>query len=346
MHSFLADPDGEPLLIEELRRVCSGGRHEAIGPGLVSSNIPLQAEPLPTLVFSRQFLPNATMRNAPSISAWSQLLLGSLIDSLPEGSPWQLQIMPHYGTGEAGTNRCRLIGKSLRELLQRKRRTLLRNLKVEPARFTPEHSVVQLLLLAPDRGLLSVAICPQPFNFRRLLSPFPKGEIAPASDKAAPSRAFAKLLEAEQRLGFGIAPGESCADLGASPGSWSYVALNRGAHVIAVDRAPLRADLMGHPRLVFHKGDAFKFQPEQPVDWLLCDVIASPDRSIELILKWLGNRSARKFVVTIKFKGREQYGILEELKHALSELCAEFFLMRLCANKNEVCAFGTTELCG
>jgi 23S rRNA (cytidine2498-2'-O)-methyltransferase len=76
-----------------------------------------------------------------------------------------------------------------------------------------------------------------PFVFRSLLSPYPKGEIPVASDKAAPSRAFSKLLEAEQRLGCRIRPGETCVDLGASPGSWSYVALNRGARVIAVDRA-------------------------------------------------------------------------------------------------------------
>ena len=185
-----------------------------------------------------------------------------------------------------------------------------------------------------------MAPAPLPFALRRIVSPFPKGEIPIASDKAAPSRAFAKLVEAELRLGRRIAAGETCVDLGASPGSWSYVALNRGARVIAVDRAPLRADLMRHPSLVFRKGDAFSFKPDTPVDWLLCDVIAAPERSIGLLMDWLRERRARRFVVTIKFKGREDYPKLEQLKHALPALCGECFLTRLCANKNEACAFG------
>ena len=45
-------------------------------------------------------------------------------------------------------------------------------------------------------------------------------------------------------------------------------------------------------------------------------------------------------MVTIKFKGHEDYARLEQLKNALAAQCGEFFLMRLSANKNEACAFG------
>jgi 23S rRNA (cytidine2498-2'-O)-methyltransferase len=228
----------------------------------------------------------------------------------------------------------------LRELFQRKRRGLLRAWQEQLAPFTPETSLVQLVLVSPERGFLSIAPAPGPFHFRRVVSPIPMGDIPIAIDKAAPSRAFTKLVEAEQRLGRRIAPGESCVDLGASPGSWSYVALQRGAKVVAVDRAPLRADLMRNARLTFRQGDAFTFRPEAPVDWLLCDVIATPERSIELLLRWLREGWARRFVVTIKFKGQEDYARLDDLKHALAAQRGEFFLTRLCANKNEACAFG------
>jgi 23S rRNA (cytidine2498-2'-O)-methyltransferase len=150
-------------------------------------------------------------------------------------------------------------------------------------------------------------------------------------------------LEAEVRLGRRILSGETCVDLGASPGSWSYVALQRGARVIAVDRAPLRADLMGNPRLRFLRGDAFSFTPDGPVDWLLCDVIAAPERSIELLVNWLKHRWTQRFVVTIKFKGHDDYPKLERLKHALTAQCEDFRLTRLCANKNEACAFGVAR---
>jgi 23S rRNA (cytidine2498-2'-O)-methyltransferase len=75
----------------------------------------------------------------------------------------------------------------------------------------------------------------------------------------------------------------------------------------------------------------------------LCDVIAAPERSIGLLIDWLRERRARRFVVTIKFKGRADYAKLEQLKRALPPLCGEFFLTRLCANKNEACAFGEAK---
>lgn len=118
---------------------------------------------------------------------------------------------------------------------------------------------MQLLLTEPGRGFLSVTQAPGPFEQRAVMTPFCLGEVPVASDHAAPSRAFAKLVEAEQRLGIAITRGELCVDLGASPGSWTYVALERGARVIAVDRSPLRTDLHRHPGLRFHEGDAFRF---------------------------------------------------------------------------------------
>jgi 23S rRNA (cytidine2498-2'-O)-methyltransferase len=99
---------------------------------------------------------------------------------------------------------------------------------------------------------------------------------------------------------------------------------------------------MRHPLLTFHRGDAFTFTPPRPVDWLLCDVIAAPDRSIDLVLEWCRKRLCRHFVVTIKFKGTAEYPVLERLKAELAPLTSDFTLTRLCANKNEVCVMGST----
>jgi len=340
MHVLLSAEDCERFLLEELRRSNPGGRHEAGRDGLSFTELKLQPEAHPTFVFARQLLPNVEEHQADSVSIWIGRVVGLIAADLPENQPWLLHVVSDYRSAPAGQNRCRLIREGVREWLQRKRRRLLRFLQTEPSAFSPAHSLVQVLLTSPDHGYISVAPAPLPFELRRIVSPFPKGEIPTASDKAAPSRAFAKLVEAEQCLGRRIAPGETCVDLGAAPGSWSYVALHRGARVIAVDRAPLRADLMRHRSLVFRKGDAFAYKPEAPVDWLLCDVIAAPERSIGLLMDWLRERRSRRFVVTIKFKGREDYAKLEPLKHALPRLCDEYFLTRLCANKNEACAFG------
>jgi 23S rRNA (cytidine2498-2'-O)-methyltransferase len=330
---------------------------------------------LPHLAFARQFLPQARLVRAESIRAWANELFQAVAGILPDDKPWSLHLEPHYGaptayrmgarawysTGrasrpgepkkphsppapqvgaEAGRHRCQLIREAVMDMLRQKRRHLLRQLRGEPAPFTADEALVQLLLTAPGEGFLSVAAAPAPFEQRHLISPFPKGEVPVASDPTAPSRAFAKLEEAELRLGRAIQAGETCVDLGASPGSWTYVALKRGAQVLAVDRSPLREDLMRDPHVQFHPGDAFRFQPPRPVDWLLCDVIAAPERTAELLLEWLRRAWCRYFVVTVKLKDTPGSEGLTRLKQELPSLTRELYLTRLCANKKEVCAFG------
>lgn len=242
---------------------------------------------------------------------------------------------------EAGRQRARLVREATIELLQKRRRQLRRQLRPAPSPFTPVDALVQCFLTTPETAWLSVAPAPLPFQQRHLLSPFPAGDVPVASDKAAPSRAFAKLVEAELRLGRAIRPGETCVDLGAAPGSWTYVAARRGARVTAVDRSPLRADLQSDPRVDFRSGDAFRFTPDQPVDWLLCDVIAAADRSAALLLEWLRRGWCRHFVVTLKTGDAAGVEALARVKRELPPLAGDAFLTRLCANKKEVCAFGS-----
>jgi len=340
MHGLECDEGSEQFLMEELGRAFPNIHSHLVAPGLLCSDFTFPAESPPLLAFCRQFLPAAEECRAKTISAWSKFLFETIRSRFPENQPWMLHVTPKFSVGRAGQNRCRLILDALDERLARHHRQLRRQWQRRPAPFSPQHSIAQLLLLEPERGLLSIAPSPVPHQLRGLIWPFPNGVLPQARDLAAPCRAFAKLIEAETRMSRSIAANETCVDLGASPGSWSYVALQRGANVTAVDRAPLRDDLMRHPRLKFQKGNAFSFKPSAQVDWLLCDVIAAPERSIGLLLDWAKNKRARRFIVTIKFKGHADYCKLETLKQAMPPLCAEFYLTRLCANKNEVCAFG------
>jgi 23S rRNA (cytidine2498-2'-O)-methyltransferase len=59
-------------------------------------------------------------------------------------------------------------------------------------------------------------------------------------------------------------------------------------------------------------------------------------------LEWLREKQMRRFIVTLKFKGTDEYHLMDQLKQEAPQLCADFRLMRLCANKNEVTAFGLT----
>ena len=100
---------------------------------------------------------------------------------------------------------------------------------------------------------------------------------------------------------------------------------------------------MANPALTFLRGDAFKYQPPETVDWLLCDVIAFPQRIIDLLQTWIAGRWCRRFCVTIKFRGNAEYPLLETLKNWLDAAGVEFILRRLTNNKNEVTAIGAVR---
>lgn len=340
MHLFLADFDSTSFLADELRRSAPESTQRVMEDIGILSDARLDGL---WLAFARQTLPDAVETQAASINAWADRIVDVAAGVLPDDHPWRLHLWPQYGEGKAGKNRCELIRASVMERLKKRRRHLLRSWGESESVLDARTSLVQCLLASPETGWLSASVAPLAYAHRHLVSSFPRGEVPLADDKSAPSRAFTKLVEAEQRLGRRIEHGQTCVDLGASPGSWSYVAIQRGAHVTAVDRSELRVDLMRHPRLRFETADAFKYQPPQTVDWLVCDVIAAPERSIGLLLEWLRGRRMRNFIVTVKFKGHDEYALLETLKREAPPLCAGFHLSRLCANKNEVCAFGVTR---
>lgn len=333
MHAFLPAEGCAEFLADELKRsgaqVQPQGHHDFVAADALPQP--------PLLAFARQTLPDAREVLGASINGWADAIIEAMLTTLGDDDPWQLHLWPQYGEGRAGHHRCELIHTAFTERLKKRRRV---RLKHEQSTLTASTALVQAALTAPDAGFVSVTTAARRHELRAIVSDVIAGEIPHAEDKAAPSRAFAKVIEAELRLGQKIERGQTCVDLGAAPGSWTYVAIQRGASAIAVDRSELREDLMRSPRLHFHQGDAFKFKPEQTLDWLICDIIAAPQRSIDLLLEWLSEQRMRRFIVTIKFKGTDEYHLLDQLKHEAPPLCSDFRLTRLCANKNEVTAFG------
>ncbi len=339
MTHLLSDEDALPFLRAEVKRRHPAAVCREVGLRLLETDAVLTGTA--PLMFVRQTLPDAVAMSLPSINAWARAVVEAAMGSLPDAQPWRLHIVPLYGDAKAGVQRARLIESAVREQLQKKRRSLLRALEGGVNPWQEETSLVQLLLSAPDDGVLSVASAPQPYERRAFVSCFPAGELPVAEDKSAPSRAFTKLAEAQIRLGRQIQKGETCIDLGACPGGWTYVAVQQGASVIAVDRTELRNDLMAHPRVRFIRGDAFKHVPDSPVDWMVCDVIAAPERNIALLEHWVKQRWMNHFVVSIKFKGESDYAQVDALATSVAPFCSEFRLLHLNANKNEACAIGT-----
>jgi len=339
-------PEFGARLQAELRAEHPGGVHVELAPGLLSSELPPDErlrEPL--LAFARQVLPGAEALGAPSINAWARAAAERLLPRLEArdpDAPWRLHVL-RVGdpAGQPGARRPALVEGALLAQLKERRRRLLRARVPNPAwPRQPGEAVAQVALQSPDAGWFSFADGAEAQRLRRVLSRFPGGECPVPEDRRPPARAYRKLLEVEARWARPIAAGERCVDLGAAPGSWSWVALERGAQVTAVDRAPLRDDLMAHPALTHVQGDAFRWLPEAPVDWLLCDVVAEPARSVGLLARWLEARACRRFVLTLKFKGDGGDDALAELKRVLAASGAAHVLRRLDANRNEVTAWG------
>jgi hypothetical protein len=236
-------------------------------------------------------------------------------------------------------SRVALVERALLELFAERRKRASRRFEAEvaPAGWGGRVLLVQLLLVARERLLVSAA-APRPLPRGGFdLVPWPAGAAPVPDDRAPPSRAYRKLEEAFQWMGVAPRQGETCVDLGAAPGSWTLVAARRGAAVLAVDRAPLAPTVARARGVTAVVGNAFTYEPPRTVDWLLCDVVCEPARAIGLASDWLTARRCRNLVVTVKFKGSDQYGALAALGPVLERARPTFGRVKqLLHNKNEV----------
>lgn len=146
---------------------------------------------------------------------------------------------------------------------------------------------------------------------------FPGGRQRMHRSGDAPSRAGLKLEEAWALLGLWPAPGETCVDLGAAPGGWTARALDRGARVVAVDRASLAGELEANPRLRHLRESAFSYRPEEPVDWLLCDMAWRPLEVAALLARWGREGWALHLVANLKLPMRDKVQTLARARGLL-----------------------------
>ena len=345
------EPNWEPAVSGEITRQFPDAVVETLSPGWVAAEIPREGlldRPTRIVAFARQVLPQALDIRESSITKTAVAVaeeIGRKLDA--HQGPWRwhvFSVTAEGHSGNVGPRRCALLQEAVLEQLKRRYRRLAKRAHSESrATFDPDEACVQFAPLTMDRGTLSVLTPSELASWRPAVSGWLGGDLEVPEDKAAPSRACMKLYEAELRWGRPIGKGETCVDLGSSPGGWAWVAARRGASVIAIDRSPLREDLMEHRRVSFVKGDAFKFEPTEPVDWLFSDVIAFPQRIFELLETWLTNGWCRRFCVTIKFRGRDDDQWLTNFREMLSERTESFDLRRLKVNKNEVTAYGEAK---
>lgn len=174
-------------------------------------------------------------------------------------------------------------------------------------------------MLLDEGTLLAAPVCS---------SPFPHGEPRFLETKVPPSRAYLKLWELFTLLGKAPNQSDLCLEIGASPGSWTWVLNQLGARVIAVDRASLAPEIIPHS---FLKQDAFALEPMQEVAWLFSDAACTPEKLLRWIEKWLSAKAPAHMVCTLKFQGKTDYAIAREFEKIEGSLS-----LHLSHNKHEL----------
>jgi 23S rRNA (cytidine2498-2'-O)-methyltransferase len=334
----------EDALARELGRA-GAGAHER-RPGLVLADVPEGVRPDPA--FSSQTLPGVVRVPGESVAKLARAAFEAaapLLDA-SEGA-WVLHgYVPEAAELAGLASRAQLVSKEFLGLVKEKLRRAHR--RMQPPSLPPPASrgeglrVLQVAVTGRDEAFVSYAECRlHATGLGHEPSPDPLGRPAIADDRTAPSSAFKKVEEAYLLLGEAPREGETVVDLGAAPGGWSYTALRRGARVTAIDRAELLPPVAAHERLTHLRKDAFAWEPAERADWLLCDAIAVPERSIGLLDRWLEKGWCRRFVVNVKFKGTEDYGQVEKLRAVFARRgVARVRVKQLGADKNEVTSLG------
>lgn len=185
------------------------------------------------------------------------------------------------------------------------------NLKAKNFPVEIPKSPIGVYTLIDDKTILASA---------KTSSFLPAGKIEFVEDhENPPSRAYLKIQESLTlaRHFFGVplpGPNSRCFEAGACPGGWTWVLVNLGAKVYAVDRAELAPSLMQNPLVEFCAHDAFTLKPEEigKCDWVFSDVICYPERLLEWVKKWLDSGLTKKMICTIKMQGAIDYEIVKK----------------------------------
>lgn len=291
----------EGILQEELARAGLAAR--VLGPGLAeSAGQPKVPPTFARLGFEVQW-----------VGPWEAQTPGALARRWP-GAVWVQAWVPDTAAGNRLSRQATRLGG---EVLAERRSAGLPVVESAKAAGAPDIAFAQLLLL-PGAG------AGHPAMVVAGTLPPGEGDAFAAGGRTrerrwqkSPSRAAMKLDEALRWKGLSPGPGEVCVDLGAAPGGWTERLLALGARVIAVDPGLLRPDLMRARGVKHVKASAFDYAPEEPVDWLLCDMAWRPLEVAQLLAKWARQRWAVQLVANIKLPMRDKLPIVERVRDTL-----------------------------
>ena len=178
---------------------------------------------------------------------------------------------------------------------------------------------------------------------RELLSDWPGGAVRFQREEGQISRAKFKLLEAERTFGLRLSAFREALDVGAAPGGWTSLLLERGLAVTAVDPAELNPSLTDHPKLTYLKKNAGDVRFERGTfDLLVCDMSWSPMLMVKLIMELRDAlQPGATAVITVKLMHRKP---LQTIRDVADKLAGSFELRKakqLFHNRDEITLYLT-----
>ena len=234
-----------------------------------------RALPWSTLVFARQKL--RLFADLQALDPRDRIT--PIQSALPDDIRFGELVMEHPDSdaGKPMSGLARSLGNALRPAL-RKAGTLTRD-------DNPRLLRLHACMLDGDHALLASG---DPEDS----APWPLGIPRLRMHADAPSRSALKLEEAllvllddEERKRL-LRDGMRAADLGAAPGGWTWVLARNGLRVQSVDNGPLRQNVLDTGLVEHLRADGFSWQPQQPLDWMVCDMVEQPRRVAERMATW------------------------------------------------------------
>ena len=236
--------------------------------------------------------------------------IAPMLAALPADMRFGELVMEHPDSdaGKPLAGLARSLGNALRPALRRA--------GVLTAQDDPRRTRLHVCLVAGDHALLATS---DPADSAL----WPMGIPRLRMHADAPSRSALKLEEAllvlldERERDTLLREGMRAADLGAAPGGWTWVLTRHGLRVQSIDNGPLRPHVLDTGRVEHLRADGFNWQPQQPLDWMVCDMVEQPRRVAERMATWLREGWCRHAIFNLKLPMKQRW--------AETRLCLDLF---------------------
>lgn len=171
-----------------------------------------------------------------------------------------------------------------------------------------------------------------------MLSDWPGGAVRFQREEGQVSRAKFKLLEAERIFGLRYVDFKAALDIGAAPGGWTSLLLERGLRVTAIDPADMHPSLLHHPALTHLKVNASEAKlAEGSFDLLVCDMSWSPMQMSRLVLDLKESLAdGATAIITVKLMHRKPLQTIREVMERLETGFAVLKAKQLFHNREEI----------